>query len=91
MRTFHAEYVPAGTLTVSTGSTITSTPLLTRGAPAEARVQLEDFEVADAIFVFGQNPGSNHPRMLVALEKAARRGATRMASPSTPCARGPPA
>ena len=39
-------------------------------------VQLEDFEVADAIFVFGQNPGSNHPRMLVALEKAARRGAT---------------
>jgi molybdopterin-dependent oxidoreductase alpha subunit len=37
-------------------------------------VRLEDFEVADAIFVIGQNPGSNHPRMLSTLEKAARRG-----------------
>ena len=27
-------------------------------------VTLEDFEQADAIFVFGQNPGTNHPRML---------------------------
>jgi molybdopterin-dependent oxidoreductase alpha subunit len=37
-------------------------------------VGLEDFDVADAIFVIGQNPGSNHPRMLVTLEAAARRG-----------------
>ena len=37
-------------------------------------VHLEDFDVADAIFVVGQNPGSNHPRMLTALEAAARRG-----------------
>lgn len=37
-------------------------------------VHLGDFEVADAIFVVGQNPGSNHPRMLTALEAAARRG-----------------
>jgi len=37
-------------------------------------VHLDDFEVADAIFVVGQNPGSNHPRMLSALEGAARRG-----------------
>ncbi|HSQ62868.1 MAG TPA: FdhF/YdeP family oxidoreductase [Polyangiaceae bacterium] len=37
-------------------------------------VHLEDFEVADAIFVIGQNPGSNHPRMLTALEAAAKRG-----------------
>src|SRR5262249_31933981 len=27
-------------------------------------VTLEDFEHADAIFVIGQNPGTNHPRML---------------------------
>ena len=27
-------------------------------------VTLEDFELADAIFVIGQNPGTNHPRML---------------------------
>lgn len=39
-------------------------------------VTLEDFERADAIFVIGQNPGTNHPRMLSALEAAKRRGAT---------------
>jgi molybdopterin-dependent oxidoreductase alpha subunit len=38
-------------------------------------VTIEDFDHADAIFVFGQNPGTNHPRMLDALSKAARRGA----------------
>ncbi|MFN7131792.1 MAG: FdhF/YdeP family oxidoreductase, partial [Myxococcales bacterium] len=38
-------------------------------------VTLEDFERADAIFVVGQNPGTNHPRMLTALQKAARKGA----------------
>jgi molybdopterin-dependent oxidoreductase alpha subunit len=35
---------------------------------------LDDFERADAIFIFGQNPGTNHPRMLTALQSAARRG-----------------
>ena len=39
-------------------------------------VTLEDFEKADAIFVIGQNPGTNHPRMLTALEAAKARGAT---------------
>ena len=39
-------------------------------------VKLEDFEKADAIFVIGQNPGTNHPRMLTALEAAKARGAT---------------
>ena len=38
-------------------------------------VGLRDFELADAIFVIGQNPGSNHPRMLTALQAAKRRGA----------------
>ncbi len=38
-------------------------------------VTLDDFEHADAIFVFGQNPGTNHPRMLDTLSQAARRGA----------------
>jgi molybdopterin-dependent oxidoreductase alpha subunit len=37
-------------------------------------VTLEDFDKADAIFVIGQNPGTNHPRMLSALERAKRRG-----------------
>lgn len=37
-------------------------------------VVLEDFEQAEAIFVFGQNPGTNHPRMLGELREAARRG-----------------
>ena len=38
-------------------------------------VKLEDFEKAEAIFVIGQNPGTNHPRMLTALEAAKARGA----------------
>jgi anaerobic selenocysteine-containing dehydrogenase len=38
-------------------------------------VGLDDFALADAIFVIGQNPGSNHPRMLTALQAAKRRGA----------------
>ncbi len=38
-------------------------------------VQLEDFQLADAIFVLGQNPGTNHPRMLSELQAASRRGA----------------
>ena len=38
-------------------------------------VSLEDFDHADAIFILGQNPGTNHPRMLTTLEAAARRGA----------------
>ncbi len=39
-------------------------------------VTLEDFAFADAIFIIGQNPGTNHPRMLTTLEDARRRGAT---------------
>ena len=38
-------------------------------------VSLEDFDRADAIFIIGQNPGSNHPRMLATLQQAKRRGA----------------
>jgi molybdopterin-dependent oxidoreductase alpha subunit len=38
-------------------------------------VTLEDFEHSDMIFVIGQNPGTNHPRMLTTLREAARRGA----------------
>ncbi|HLL75947.1 MAG TPA: FdhF/YdeP family oxidoreductase [Pyrinomonadaceae bacterium] len=37
-------------------------------------VTLDDFELADAVFVVGQNPGTNHPRMLSTLQSAARRG-----------------
>ncbi|WP_287495828.1 FdhF/YdeP family oxidoreductase [Pandoraea sp. CB10b_02] len=39
-------------------------------------VTLEDFEQADTLLLFGQNPGTNHPRMLGELREAARRGAT---------------
>jgi len=37
-------------------------------------VTLADFDLADAIFVIGQNPGTNHPRMLTSLLEAKRRG-----------------
>ena len=38
-------------------------------------VQLEDFAKADLIVVAGQNPGTNHPRMLTTLREARVRGA----------------
>ncbi|HYX29023.1 MAG TPA: FdhF/YdeP family oxidoreductase [Pyrinomonadaceae bacterium] len=37
-------------------------------------VRLEDFDQCDAIFIIGQNPGTNHPRMLTTLLEAKRRG-----------------
>lgn len=38
-------------------------------------VTFDDFEHAEAIFVWGQNPGTNHPRMLEPLREAVKRGA----------------
>ena len=37
-------------------------------------VTFEDFDVADLVIVVGQNPGTNHPRMLTTLEELKRRG-----------------
>jgi molybdopterin-dependent oxidoreductase alpha subunit len=42
-------------------------------------VLLEDFDHADAIFIIGQNPGTNSPRMMTSLRNASRRG-TRIVS-----------
>ncbi len=42
---------------------------------AKGTVTLEDFALADLILVIGQNPGTNHPRMLTELQAAHRRGA----------------
>jgi molybdopterin-dependent oxidoreductase alpha subunit len=38
-------------------------------------VTLADFDQAEVIIVMGQNPGTNHPRMLSSLEAAAQKGA----------------
>ncbi|HEY4094467.1 MAG TPA: FdhF/YdeP family oxidoreductase, partial [Baekduia sp.] len=38
-------------------------------------VTLDDVETADLLVIVGQNPGTNHPRMLSALETAKKRGA----------------
>ncbi len=37
-------------------------------------VTLDDFNNTDVIIIMGQNPGTNHPRMLTALEKAKKKG-----------------
>ncbi|GGJ04767.1 FdhF/YdeP family oxidoreductase [Neoroseomonas lacus] len=37
-------------------------------------VLLEDFDKTDCIFIFGQNPGTNSPRMMTSLRDASRRG-----------------
>ncbi|MEA1786338.1 FdhF/YdeP family oxidoreductase [Arenibacter sp. GZD96] len=38
-------------------------------------VTLDDFNESEVILILGQNPGTNHPRMLTALQKAKQRGA----------------
>ena len=53
----------------SSGSALAPTIGIGKGC-----VTLADFEEADAIFILGQNPGTNHPRMLTALQAAKRRG-----------------
>ncbi|QNE36994.1 FdhF/YdeP family oxidoreductase [Leifsonia shinshuensis] len=42
----------------------------------KSTIAYDDFGKADLIVVMGQNPGTNHPRMLTALEEAKRNGAT---------------
>jgi molybdopterin-dependent oxidoreductase alpha subunit len=42
---------------------------------AKGSVTVEDLTVADLIVIAGQNPGTNHPRMLSVLEKAKNNGA----------------
>jgi len=54
----------------SSGSALTQTLGVGKGS-----VSLEDLYKADLILVVGQNPGTNHPRMLSALEKAKKAGA----------------
>ncbi|MCF3964275.1 FdhF/YdeP family oxidoreductase [Streptomyces fuscigenes] len=54
----------------SSGSALTETIGIGKGS-----VSLEDIHRADLIVVAGQNPGTNHPRMLSALEKAKAAGA----------------
>ncbi|HEY8954886.1 FdhF/YdeP family oxidoreductase, partial [Chitinophaga sp.] len=39
-------------------------------------VTLEDIHQAEVLIILGQNPGTNHPRMLTALQKAKANGAT---------------
>ena len=51
-----------------------------RGLPVtvgvgKATVLLDDFQLADTIMVWGQNPATNHPRMLNELRDASKRGA----------------
>jgi len=58
----------------SSGSALTETLGIGKGS-----VLLEDLYEADLIIVAGQNPGTNHPRMLTALEKA-KAGGTKIIS-----------
>ncbi|MDQ6752758.1 MAG: FdhF/YdeP family oxidoreductase [Actinomycetota bacterium] len=54
----------------SSGSALTETIGIGKGS-----VSLADLHRAELILVAGQNPGTNHPRMLSALEKAKKNGA----------------
>src|SRR5262245_21686105 len=55
----------------SSGLALTQTIGVGKGS-----VTLEDIHAAKLLVIVGQNPGTNHPRMLSALEKAKRAGAT---------------
>jgi anaerobic selenocysteine-containing dehydrogenase len=53
-----------------------------RGLPitvgvGKGTVDFDDFENADTFLLFGHNPATNHPRMLVELRESSKRGATR--------------
>ena len=52
----------------SSGKALTSTIGIGKGT-----VTLDDFNYADTILVIGQNPGTNHPRMLTALSDAKKK------------------
>jgi len=54
----------------SSGSALTEAIGVGKGS-----VQIDDLEQAELILVMGQNPGTNHPRMLATLEQAKRNGA----------------
>ncbi len=53
----------------SSGTALSKTVGIGKGS-----VKLEDFNKAELILVIGQNPGTNHPRMLSALEKCKENG-----------------
>jgi len=54
----------------SSGTALTQTIGIGKGS-----VTLEDIHQADLLVIVGQNPGTNHPRMLSALDVAKQRGA----------------
>ncbi len=54
----------------SSGAALSKTVGIGKGS-----VTLNDFNEAEVIVIIGQNPGTNHPRMLAALEEAKGRGA----------------
>lgn len=54
----------------SSGTALTSSIGIGKGS-----VTLDDFPAADLILVAGQNPGTNHPRMLTALQHSKQHGA----------------
>ena len=55
----------------SSGTGLSATVGLGKGS-----VTLEDIYIAELVIVMGQNPGTNHPRMLSALEKCKENGGT---------------
>ncbi|WP_280267917.1 FdhF/YdeP family oxidoreductase [Nocardia wallacei] len=54
----------------SSGAALTSSIGIGKGS-----VTIDDFPRADLILIAGQNPGTNHPRMLTSLQHAKRHGA----------------
>ena len=54
----------------------TGTAMIATVGIGKSTIAYDDFAKSDLIIVMGQNPGTNHPRMLTALEDAKRHGAS---------------
>ncbi|SKB09138.1 FdhF/YdeP family oxidoreductase [Aeromicrobium choanae] len=54
----------------------TGTAMIETIGVGKSTITYEDVPQADLIIIMGQNPGTNHPRMLSALERAKRAGAS---------------
>lgn len=53
----------------------TGTAMLYSVGIGKSTIAYDDFAKADLIIIMGQNPGTNHPRMLTALQEAKQHGA----------------
>ncbi len=71
VRAFGTNNMPDCSNMCHESSSVAMPPMLGIG---KACVKLEDIEQTEALFILGQNPGSNHPRMMTSMQKMKENG-----------------